>query len=151
MSMELDAPLYQENCEECLKCEHELEPESESDSESESESESEAESESELKVELDLYWWESIPVKDLKESDFASRYEDHPCTFHFACPQFVYKNKAMRKEEEDTKNAVDAYLKAAKNISVRFSLLILLLILCLTLLICFCTLHSPSMLSRFHA
>jgi hypothetical protein len=97
------------------------EAEEESEAESESEEEEE-ESESESIVKLDLSWWESIPVKELKESDFASRYDDHPCTFYFACPQFVYKNKAMIKEEEDTKNAVDAYLKAAKNISIRFSL-----------------------------
>ena len=117
-----------------LKREPEPEPEPDSDSEAEEESESEAEVESEGEegsesiMKLDLSWWESIPVKYLKESDFARRYDDHPCTFHFACPQFVYKNKAMRKEEEDIKNAVAAYLKTTKNISVRFSLLILLLI-----------------------
>lgn len=127
-----------------LKREPEQELEPDSDSEAEEESESKV-------VKLDMSWWESIPVKDLKESDFANRYDDHPFTSHFACPQFVYKNKAMIKEEEDTKNAVDAYLKATKNISVRFSLLIFLLILCLTLLIRICTLHSPSMLSGFHA
>jgi hypothetical protein len=135
------------------KREAEREPESDSDSESESESESEVESK--VKVELDPLWWERIPLEDLKESDFASRYEDDPFPYFFTCPKFVYENKAMRDKEEARKNAVEKYWKEAENISVCcFPLLIFVLILYLTLLICFCfctLLHSPSMPSLFHA
>lgn len=107
------------------KREAEPESESESDSDSESESESEPEVESEVKVDLDPLWWERIPLEELKESDFASRYEDSPFPYFFTCPKFVYENKAMREKEEARKIAVAKYWKEARNISVcYFSLLI---------------------------
>jgi len=96
----------------------EAEPEPESESDSDSESESEPEVESEVKVDLDPLWWERIPLEELKESDFASRYEDDPFPYFFTCPKFVYKNKAMREKEEARKNAVAKYRKEARNISV---------------------------------
>ncbi|XP_004502168.1 uncharacterized protein [Cicer arietinum] len=112
--------------------ESEYESESESESESEvvpeqeqellpeqdpelvAEQEPESESEPELDPRAD---WELIPIEKLTVNDLASRYEDDPSLFSFGCPQFVYKNKAFLKREEDIKKARAEYYKLARGVS----------------------------------
>ncbi|XP_004502169.1 uncharacterized protein [Cicer arietinum] len=114
--------------------ESEYESESESESESEvvpeqeqellpeqdpelvAEQEPESESEPELDPRAD---WELIPIEKLTVNDLASRYEDDPSLFSFGCPQFVYKNKAFLKREEDIKKARAEYYKLARGVSVQ--------------------------------
>ncbi|XP_004502198.1 uncharacterized protein [Cicer arietinum] len=110
--------------------EYESEYESESEFVSESESESELvpeqdpelvpeqEPESESEPELDPRSdWELIPIEKLTVNDLASRYDDDPSPFCFGCPQFVYKNKALLKREEDSEKALAEYLELSCDVS----------------------------------
>lgn len=100
-----------------LKRKPESKPESDSDSDSEPESELVTEEESESKVESDPFWFEKIAAEDLKESDFADRYDKDPYPFHYMCPSFVYMNPAMKNQRQKTKQAVADYLKITEDIS----------------------------------
>jgi hypothetical protein len=71
--------------------------------------------------------WELKAVKDLTLSDF-SMYDDAVKPFRFACPQFVYSNKAMIEKEKEVKAACADYMKRSRNLSVRINLSIYILI-----------------------
>jgi hypothetical protein len=71
--------------------------------------------------------WELKAVKDLTPSDF-SMYDDAVKPFRFACPQFVYNNKAMIEKEKEVKAACADYMKRSRNLSVRINLSIYILI-----------------------
>jgi hypothetical protein len=75
--------------------------------------------------------WELKAVKDLTLSDF-SMYDDAVKPFRFACPQFVYSNKAMIEKEKEVKAACADHMKRSRNLSVRInqSIYILISILC---------------------
>ncbi|WJX22724.1 hypothetical protein P8452_12005 [Trifolium repens] len=60
--------------------------------------------------------WELKAVKDLTPSDF-SMYDDAVKPFRFACPQFVYNNKAMIEKEKEVKAACADYMKRSRNLS----------------------------------
>lgn len=87
-----------------LKRKPESKLESDSDSDSEPESELVTEEESESKVESDPFWFEKIAAEDLKESDFADRYDKDPYP-------------AMKNQRQKTKQAVADYLKITEDIS----------------------------------
>ncbi|XP_004508024.1 uncharacterized protein [Cicer arietinum] len=76
--------------------------------------EQESESEPELDPRSD---WELIPIEKLTVNDLASRYDDDPSLFCFRCPQFVYKNKAYLKNEEEIAKVRAEYFKLCRSIS----------------------------------
>ncbi|XP_058754477.1 uncharacterized protein LOC131627654 [Vicia villosa] len=108
MGNEQEKPLKSESEQQEKLSKSESEKEESEEDESESESE---EDESGSETESDL-GWESKPVEYLKE-----KYEDDPCPCYFSCDRFVYKNKAMIKQEEDSEKAVNEYWESSRNIS----------------------------------
>ncbi|XP_004502188.1 uncharacterized protein [Cicer arietinum] len=86
----------------------------EQDPELVSEQEPESESEPELDPRSD---WELIPIEKLTVNDLASRYDDDPSLFWFSCTQFVYKNKAFLKREEEIEKALAEYLELSRDVS----------------------------------
>jgi hypothetical protein len=95
--------------------------------------------------------WELKAFKDLTPSDF-SMYDDAVKPFRFACTRFVYRNKAMIKEEKEVKAASADYIKRSRNLSVSKNLNLssdfaFHSIYYLSLIIIYSGQHSPSMLS----
>ncbi|GAU28661.1 hypothetical protein TSUD_159430 [Trifolium subterraneum] len=116
MSMELDSLVHRpppEICEESakrLKSEPETflhdvtQPPPESCEEEERESDSDSDS--------DWDGWVTKPIGYLKE-----KYDNDPVPRLFQCSNFVYKNKAQEKHEQEVDDAVAQYLKIARTLS----------------------------------